>query len=179
MRKDRKSPFAGMTNPYTRQRVPEPPQDKRVLYAELIYPFQGRPARLSFVPPLDAEGRATVTLGFIAYHKVVPVIDFRYLGAPAHLNLDWDDPWYTRFDNSNLKRHHSSALMSFLYVEPYEVRHEILTRVKDLEEWMDLGLRGKEFIEVDELEPLKQRIGEFMLSKNPVHVDGEALKPIL
>jgi len=69
--------------------------------------------------------------------------------------------------------------MSFLYVEPYEVRHEILTRVRDLEAWMDLGLRGDEYIEIDELEPLKQRIGEFMLGRNPVLVDGEAVKPIL
>jgi hypothetical protein len=69
--------------------------------------------------------------------------------------------------------------MSFLYVEPYEVRHEILTRVKDLEEWMDLGLRGKEFIEVDELEPLKERIGKFLIQKNTVLVDEKALHPIL
>ena len=179
MRKDRKSPFAGMINPITRQRVPEPPADKRVLYAEMVYPFAGRPKRLTFVPPTDAEGRAVVTIGFIAYHKVVPIIDFRYLGTAAHLNLDWDDPWYTRFDNPNLKRHHSAALMSFLYVEPYEVRHEILTRVKDLEKWMDLGLRGDQFIEIDELEPLKQRIGEFLLGRNPVLVDDKALRPIL
>jgi hypothetical protein len=69
--------------------------------------------------------------------------------------------------------------MSYLYVEPYEVRHEILTRVKDLEQWMDLGLRGHEFIEVDEWEPLKKRVGEFMLGKNTVLVDGEPLRPIL
>jgi hypothetical protein len=69
--------------------------------------------------------------------------------------------------------------MSFLYVEPYEVRHEILTRVKDLSEWMDLGLRGDRYIELDELEPLKQRIGEFLLHKNPLTVDGKALNPIL
>jgi len=69
--------------------------------------------------------------------------------------------------------------MSFLYVEPYEVRHEILTRVKDLGEWMDLGLRGERYIELDELEPLKRRIGEFLLTKNRVTVDGEALRPIL
>jgi len=168
-----------MINPYTRQRVPEAPADKRVLYAELIYPFEGEPAQLTFVPPLDEEGRAQVTIGFIAYHKSVPVIDFRYLGAPAHLTLDWDDPWYTKFGNPNLKRHHKSALMSYLYVEPYEVRHEVLARARDLKEWMDLGLRGDEYIEVDELEPLQQRIGEFFLSKNAVLVDGKALKPIL
>ncbi len=178
-RTDRQSPFAGMINPYTRQPVPGAPSDKRVLYAELIYPFKKKPKELTMVPPLDEEGRAQVTIGFIAYHKAVPIIDFRYLGAPARLMLDWADPWYSKFENPNLKRHHKSALMSFLYIEPYEVRHEILTRVKDLEEWMDLGLRGRHFIEVNELEPLKQRIGEFLAHKNPVLVDGKPLRPIL
>jgi len=179
LRKDRKSPFAGMINPYTRQRAPEPPQDKRVLYAEIEFPFTGKPDEIMIVPPVDGEGRALVTIGFIAYHKSVPVIDFRYLGARVALNLDWEDPWYSKFDNPNLKRHHKSALMSFLYVEPYEVRHEILVRVKDLENWIDLGLRGGEFIESDELEPLKQRVGEFLRGKNPVNIDGEPAKPIL
>ena len=179
MRVDRRSPFAGMINPYTRQRVPEAPADKRVLYAEIIYPFEGKPGHITMVPPLDDEGRAKVTLGFIAYHKAVPVIDFRYFGAPAKLKLDWSDPWYSKFDNPNLKRHHKSALMSFLYVEPHEVRHEVLIRVRDLEQWMDLGLRGTEYIEVDELGTLRQRIESFLLAKNIVKVDGEALKPIM
>lgn len=179
MRVDRQSPFAGMINPMTRQRVPEAPTDKRVLYAELIYPFSGKPESLTFIPPADEEGRALVTIGFLAYHKAVPIIDFRYLGAPARLELNWEDPWYSKFDNPNLKRHHKSAMMSFLYVEPYEVRHEILIRVHDLEAWMDLGLRGDEYIEVDELDTLRQRIGEFLLHKNPVLIDGKAVRPIL
>ncbi len=179
LRVDRKSPFAGMINPMTRQRVPDAPEDKRVLYVEIAYPFTERPKQLTMVPPLDEQGRALVTVGFIAYHKAVPIIDFRYLGAPAVVTLDWDDPWYTKFANPNLKRHHKSALMSFLYVEPYEVRHEILTRVKDLEEWMEVGLRGDEYIEIDELNSLKQRIGEFLLTKNRVRIDGQAARPIL
>jgi len=179
LRKDRKSPFAGMINPITRQRVPEAPEDKRVMYAELLYQFAKKPAALTIVPPLDSKGVPEVSIGFIAYHKAVPVIDFRYLGAPAQLTLDWDDPWYSKFDNRNLKRHHQSALMSYLYVEPYEVRHEVLTRVKDLEQWMELGLRGERYMEPDELQPLKQRIGEFLLTRNPVVVDGTAVKPIL
>jgi len=179
LRVDRQSPFAGMLNPMTRRVVPDAPADKRVLYAELIYPFSEKPQQLTMVPPLDDNGQALVNIGFIVYHKAVPVIDFRYLGAPSRLMLNWDDPWYSRFENPNLKRHHKSALMSFLYVEPYEVRHEILTRVRDLETWMDLGLRGDEYIEINELEPLKQRIGAFLLGRNPVLIDGEARKPIL
>jgi hypothetical protein len=56
LRKDRFSPFAGMINPSTRQRVPEPPADKRVLYAEIEYPFAEPPKTLTIVPPLDDEG---------------------------------------------------------------------------------------------------------------------------
>jgi hypothetical protein len=180
LRVDRQSPFAGMINPITRARVPEAPADKRVLYVELDYPFLEQPKTLRMIPPLDPDSDiAAATIGFIAYHKSVPVIDFRYLGAAAELTLDWSDPWYSKFRNVNLKRHHASALMTFLYVEPYEVRHEVLTRVKDLEEWMDLGLRGDEFIEVDELEPLKERIGEFIMGRNPVLIDGESDQPIL
>ncbi|MCZ6773969.1 MAG: hypothetical protein O7G83_18580 [Proteobacteria bacterium] len=179
LRKERFSSFAGMINPFTRQRVPTAPDDKRVLYAKLFYPFEETPKSLTIIPPLDQEGRAEVSIGFIAYHKAVPIIDFRYLGAPATLQLDLDDPWYTKFENPNLKRHHKDALMSFLYVEPYEVRHEILTRVRDMEAWIDLGLRDDRYIEPDELEPLKQRIAEYLLSKNPVQIDSQPLPPIL
>lgn len=179
MRVDRASMFAGMRNPTTGRLTPGPPEDKRVVYAELRYPFEGQPEALTFIPPLGPNGNPSVGIGFIVQHKSVPVIDFRFLAREAKLILDWDDPWYSKFDNPNLKRHHKSALMSFLYIEPYEVRHEVLTRVKDLDEWMDLGLRNDKFIEVDELEPLKRRISEFLMSKNAVKIDGVPGKPIL
>jgi len=41
-RKERVSPFAGMINPATRQRVPEAPKDKRVFYVELEYAFEAK-----------------------------------------------------------------------------------------------------------------------------------------
>jgi hypothetical protein len=179
LRVDRNSPYAGMRSPTTGQRVPTAPTDKRVLYVEISYPFTERPKQLTIVPPHDEQDRALVSIGFIAYHKAIPIIDFRYLGAAATVTLDWDDPWYTAFENQSLKRHHKSALMSFLYVEPYEVRHEVLTRVKDLEAWMEIELRGDEYIEIDELESLKQRIGEFFLTRNIVLIDGQTVDPIL
>ena len=39
LRKERPSPVPWKINPYTGQPIPGPPDDKRVLYAELIYPF--------------------------------------------------------------------------------------------------------------------------------------------
>ena len=177
LRKDRASPFAGMINPMTRRRVPDAPKDKRVLYAELEYPFEGKPETLTFIPPRDEKGITAVTIGFIAYHKAVPIIDFRYLSGAAKVNLDWADPWYTKFDNPNLKRHHKSALMSFLYVAPREVRHEILARVRDLQEWTDLGLAGGATIEPDEQAALKDRVRAFFAARNPLKIDGTLSEP--
>ena len=177
LRVDRKSPFAGAINPTTGQRVPEPPADKRVLYAEIDYPFDGRPEFLTIFPPADADGNTLVTIGFIAFHKAVPVIDFRYLSAASTLRLDWGDPWYSRFDNRNLKRHHKSALMSFLYVEPREVRHEVLIRVRDLEDWIDLGLDGTASIDSGEQTMIKNRARRFLAGRNPLSIDGEAREP--
>ena len=170
LRKDRVSPFAGMINPMTRRRVPDAPKDKRVLYAELDYPFEGKPKTLTFIPPTDDKGIGAAAIGFIAYHKAVPIIDFRYLSGASTVNLDWADPWYTKFNNPNLKRHHKSALMSFLYVEPREVRHEALIRIRDLQEWTDLGLKGGgATISTAELARVKEQAhATFFATRNPL-----------
>ncbi|NIO04202.1 MAG: hypothetical protein GTN74_06190, partial [Proteobacteria bacterium] len=116
LRKERPNPFAGMINPYTMRPVPGPPEDKRVLYAELVYPFESKPRMLTIIPPLDNRGVPSVSIGFIAYHKEVPVVDYRYLTEATRLHLDWDDPWYSKFEKKALKRWQQSGLMTFLYI---------------------------------------------------------------
>lgn len=69
--------------------------------------------------------------------------------------------------------------MSFLYIEPYEVRHEILARVKDLENWIDLDYDLEDFIEVEEQDSLKNLIVKFLSGKNPLRIDGQLQTPIL
>jgi len=177
LRKERSSAFAGMINPTTRQPVPGSPDDKRVFYTELEYPFTDNPESLTIIPPQNEKGIAVVTIGFIAYHKAVPIIDFRYLSGPSKVNLDWDDPWYTKFENRNLKRHHKSALMSFLYVEPREIRHEVLIRVRDLQDWVDLGLEDRTTINKEEQARIKERALSFFTRQNPLKVDGVSVSP--
>lgn len=177
LRKDRASPFAGMVNPITRQQAPKAPADKRVLYAELHYPFGSKPKELTFIPPVDHSGTPMVNIGFIAYHKAVPIIDFRYLSGSTKLTLDWDDPWYSRFENRNLKRHHDSAMMSFLYVEPREVRHEALLRVRDLQNWTDLGLSGVSEISPAQKTAVKEKARAFFAKRNPLTIDGKPVEP--
>ena len=152
---------------------------ENVTYVEIEYPFTKKPQSLIFNPPLNDNGAAAVTYGFVVYHDDIPVIDFRFLPYNQKLNLDWSDPWYSKFENKNLKRHHSSSLMSFLYVEPYEVRHEILVRLKDLEEWISLDIEGKKYLSVDEQDKLLTRISDFIVTKNKLSIDGVAQNPIV
>ena len=49
-RKNRQSPLAGITNPQTGSKVPEAPKDKRVIRAELFYPFNEKPGRAGILP---------------------------------------------------------------------------------------------------------------------------------
>ena len=177
LRIDRKSRFAGKINPYTQQRIPEAPEDERVLYVEISYPFTTKPEILTIIPPLDKEGRALVSLGFIAYHKSVPIIDFRYLGQAAKLNLDWQDPWYTRFDNKILTRHHKYPLMLYLYVEPRQARLESLMRFRDIAELTGFNIDNSQANIEDKYRLLQEHIKNYYASKEVLKIDGGLFNP--
>ncbi len=149
----------------------EPPET--VVMARLAYPFEGQPKTLTFSGPLDAG------LGFVVYHRGIAVNDFRYLGRGVVLDLDWTDPWYSRFRTRSLVRQYAESMSGFIYVEPYEVRKEVIVRPFDLQEWVDLGLEGRETIPAEIQPELKRRVAEFLRDRQPVEIDGESIAPEL
>ncbi|MEE9244643.1 MAG: hypothetical protein V3U63_00450 [Gemmatimonadota bacterium] len=154
-------------------------EGETVIYARLVYPLDRRPAVLNIAPPRTKVGGAAANIGFVVYHRDLPVNDFRYLGVDETLRLDWDDPWYSVFDNRNLRRQYNSPISAYLYIEPYEVRKEIVLRPKDLQQWVDLGLEGKESITVEEQEEVKRKVVEFLAQRNPVTIDGQPVEGTL
>jgi hypothetical protein len=156
------------------------PGSPMVTYVEIVYTWAVRPATLTLTPPMaNGEGEAAAEIGFMVYHESLPVIDFQYLRRPERLRLDWRDPWYSAFENPELQRHHRAPLMTFLYIEPYEVRFEILIRLKALASWMSLQVQPPMQIDAEERDHLRERIGQFFLQHNPVHIDGATSRPIL
>jgi len=145
------------------------------VFAKLVYylPEGAGPEALVFSPPSVESLGAAANVGFVVYHRGVPVNDFRYLGQPETLRLDWSDPFYSRFENRNLRRQYYTAISAYLYVEPYEVRREIVVRPKDLQRWVDLGLEGTEVISVEDQEEIKARVTEFLAAHSPVLIDGQ------
>jgi hypothetical protein len=150
-----------------------------VVFAELTYPLRSRPRTMSIRPPTGDKGGVAATIGFVAYHRNLPVTDFRYLGMEETVDLDWDDPWFSRFRNRNLKRQFDAPMSAFIYVEPFEVRKEIIVRPRDLQRWVDLGLEGKDVIPVEEQAEVKRRVAEFLTAQGPVTIDGRTPKPEL
>ena len=150
-----------------------------VIFVVLEYGFSGRPATLTFQPPTAGGAYPTANIGFITYHMGLPAMDFRYLGAESTIDLDWDDPWFSKFRNRNLWRQYDSPLNVFLYVEPYEVRVEIIARPRDVQKWADVGVGGLTAIPVEIQEDVKQRVVEFFADNLDLTIDGEPIAPAL
>lgn len=163
----------------TGEPLPVQPTDAEVVIRlSLQCPLNSRPSTLTLRPPTSGSS-AAATIGFVCYHEGVPVNDFRYLSDEVTLDLDWDDPWYSRFRHRNLRRQFDAPLSVFLYIEPYEVRKEIVVRPKDLQQWIDLGLEGKETIPVESQESLKQQVAGFLAKRAGVLVDGQSVQGYL
>jgi len=152
-----------------------PDENETVLFARLEYALAGRPETLVIHGPRGSQ----TAIGFVLYHHGIPVNDFRYLSPSQTLQLDWDDPWYTRFALRTLQRQYFAPMSGFLYVEPYEVRKEIIARPLDLQHWVDLGLAGRETIPVEIQPELLRRAAAFLRDHQKVVVDGQTIEPEL
>ncbi|PRY26944.1 hypothetical protein CLV78_1011049 [Aliiruegeria haliotis] len=158
--------------------VPPRPRSDDVIYAEMEFPFTGQPESITFTPPLDMSGMPVASLGLLVDHLGVPVTDYRYLSRAETLVPDWEDPWFSAFENPNLTRHHKSPLMSFLSMEPREVRHEIIVRLRDLEGWVELDLDATGSLGSAQMAEVAPRAADFFERRNPVVIDGEAVVPV-
>ena len=142
--------------------------------------MEGNPSSLSIKPPTGQDsGFVSASIGLMTYHMGLPVMDFRYLGRKETVQLDWEDPWYSRFENKNLWRQYNEPISAFLYAEPYETRVEVIVRPKDIQLWHDLGIRGLETLPVEIQPGLKEQITEFLLTQMELTIDGEKVVPQL
>ena len=153
---------------------PEP-----VIFVEIKYPLRGKPSTMGFRPPLSEKGYSAANVGFVVYHKGVHVNDFRFLGSEETLRLDWGDPWYSQFENRNLRRQYYDPISVFLYIEPYEVRKEVVLRPRDLEQWIDLGIGDSEAIPVSMQDGIMEKAAAFLSDRTPVTIDGEPVEMTL
>ena len=151
-----------------------------VTYVEIIYPLTQNTSQLILSPPLEKNRNyAAVRIGFITFHDKIPITNYWYLSQPEILNLNWEDPWYSRFENPNLTRPHPSSLLSYVYVEPYEVRHEILIRIRDLADFIKFEPTDIKSLQPQALEKIRAKAINYFQRQPQMTIDGQAVTPII
>ncbi len=174
---DRASPLAGQRDPFSGQIVPSPPKDPRVLFVELFFPFQNSvPKELTIVPP-SRDGEPLVTIGMQVFDREVPVTDFSFLSKPAELKIHWPDPWDSRFSAESLNRKAQDGTSTFLYIEPREVRHETLIRLRELAPWIGETFEVGQTLSPQHSALIVNQAASFLASRNPVSIDGKLVQP--
>jgi len=153
----------------TGEELPTPEEEAVVVIgATLIFPFEGKPEALTLMAPATT---GLANIGFVLYHLGIAVNDFRFLASGYEVRLDWEDAWYSTFPQRALQRQYYSPMTGFIYVEPFEVRKEIIVRPYDIQQWVDLGLEGQDMIRVDQQEEIKRKVVEFLDPHFKVKID--------
>lgn len=174
---DRASPLAGQRDPFSGQVVPSPPKDPRVLFTEVFFPFQNLvPKELTIVPP-SRDGEPLATIGMQVFDRKVPVTDFSFLSKPAELKIHWPDPWDSRFSAESLNRKAQGGTSTFLYIEPREVRHETLIRLRELAPWIGETTEVGQTLSPQRSALIINQAASFLASRNPVTIDGKSVQP--
>jgi hypothetical protein len=134
-------------DPVTGEPMPEDSDEPEVVIAvTMMYPFENKPEALTLGAPV-VTGRAGI--GFVVYHRGVAVNDFQFLVGGSTVRLDWQDPWYSAFEKRSLRQTYFAPMTGFIYVEPFEVRKEIIVRPAEVQRSHDLGLGDTDVITAD------------------------------
>lgn len=165
----------GRRDEITGEPLPPEGEPETIVNATFLWPLARPPAQLEFRLGLAAAA----SVGFVVYHEGIAVNDFRYMAASQVLNLDWEDPWYSAFTNRNLRRQYYAPMTGFIYVEPYEVRKEIILRPKDVQRYVDLGLEGRDTIPVAMQADIRQKVIDFLRRHHPMTIDGKPTEPAM
>ncbi|MEM6474112.1 MAG: hypothetical protein AAF802_31470, partial [Planctomycetota bacterium] len=72
-----------------------------------------------------------------------------------------------------------SSVYSFLYIDDFEVRHEILIPLLTLEESVLVARDEDEFLDLDEQAAARQQIEAFFKTGNPISINGVDVSPIV
>jgi hypothetical protein len=109
---------------------------------------------------------------------------------PEIVRFSWDNPplaaeaseeeweqWYQKEREETLGITSYSSVYSFLYIEDFEVRHEILIPLLSLEESVLIARDDDAFLDIAEQDTARPQIEAYFASGNPIEIDGVVVKP--
>ncbi|MBI9018367.1 MAG: hypothetical protein JEZ07_14030 [Phycisphaerae bacterium] len=71
------------------------------------------------------------------------------------------------------------SIYSFIYIERFEIRHEVLIPFLTLESFIPVKRKDNNFLDIQEQDAAKEKIAEFFTIRNPVYIDGIKVKGVV
>ncbi len=110
-------------------------------------------------------------------------------GATTTVRFDWSqtitedatdaewETWFAKQREATLGITSYSSVYSFIYIEPNEIRHEILIPLATLKTILPVKSRDVAFIEIDEQDAIRTLVRDWLRADNPVTINGSRVMP--
>lgn len=171
------------------------PEEDLMLYQatyELEFPFDSPPEFLTFQQDITDENYILPSEMKVAIHQTgtgnVIAGTLQPAGAVTH-RFDWDallapeasdeeyESWLEKQRQDTLGITSYSSVYSFIYVEPGEVRHEVLIPLANLTSIIPIQHADPAFLEVAEQDAVRSQIREWLADGNPTRINGQDVTP--
>ncbi|MEM7454875.1 MAG: hypothetical protein AAF456_11050 [Planctomycetota bacterium] len=163
-----------------------------VVTLEFVYDEQ--PEFLTINQEMVAEGQLLPSELKILLKQAgsdTPYIHMMKPQEPKTFQFDWDRPvlddeasaeewenWFEEQREKNLGIMSYSSIYSFLYIERFTVRHEILVPLATLTTIMDLEAEIEDsWLDIDEQDLIAQDVADVFINSNPIVIDGIEVIP--
>jgi len=162
---------------------------------EMEYPLDRAPEFLTFSQHLVDEGvlvPAEMNLVIKQENAGTPFGAFLQPDQPEIVRFSWENPplsheaseeawdaWYEKQREETLGITSYSSVYSFLYIDDYEVRHEVLVPLLTLEESVLIARDDDGFLDLAEQEAARQQIAAYFKAGNPLEIDGVEVAPVV
>ena len=165
------------------------------LVFELEFPLEKPPEFLTFSQELvdsNAGFPAMVRFNLKQEGSETPYAVAMKPRDPQTIRFNWDHPpldpdasesdwqkWLKERREETLGITSYGTIYSFLYIEDFEVRHEILIPLATLESFFTLDKKDPDFLSVAEQAASRAKIEKFFAKANPIEIDGITVKPVV
>ncbi len=109
-------------------------------------------------------------------------------GATVTLRFDWDsvplgdsaseedwEKWFEKQREATLGITSYSSIYSFIYIEPAEIRHEVLIPLASLKTVIPVRSRDPSFLEIEEQDAVREEIRGWLKDRNPTTINGNPI----
>lgn len=166
--------------------------DHSVVY-ELEYPFSEPPEYLTLQQDISDPNFIIPSEMKLVLHQAGAELTFQENLKPGEsetIRFDWSDAqltqdstdeeweaWLKKQQEETLGITSYSSVYSFIYIEPGEVRHEVLIPLANLKMVLPIEHKNPSFVDVDEQDAVRDLIKDWLNGFNATTVNGKATQP--